>query len=117
MDIKGIDIAKNGLQIANKTNLETDKFSKTFENAVENNDKKEMKKACESFEMYFLNMMFKSMRKTVVSGGGLFEKSNGEKLFQEMLDEQMCNNMAKAGGIGIADMMYKRISSNMDYKI
>lgn len=93
-----------------KSSLETKDFKQALDSAIQNGEEQELKEACVEFESYFLNMMFKSMRKTVVSGGGLFEKSNAEKMFQEMLDEELTNKMANEGGIGLADMMYKQLS-------
>lgn len=88
----------------------TQKFSDTLNKAIETKDEKELKKACVEFESYFLNMLFKSMRKTITPG---MKKSNAEETFQEMLDQQMCQKMAKSGGIGFADMMYNQISKSI----
>ncbi len=93
-----------------KSSLETKDFKQALDSAIQNGEEQELKEACVEFESYFLNMMFKSMRKTVVSGGGLFEKSNAEKMFQEMLDEELTKKIANEGGIGLADMMYKQLS-------
>lgn len=92
-----------------KSNIETESFQQILNQAVENGQDEELKEACQEFESYFLNMMFKSMRSTVVSGGGIFEKSNAEKLFEEMLDEETSKSAAKQGGFGLADMMYKQL--------
>ncbi len=93
-----------------KSNVETENFKQILDNAMQNGDDKELKEACVEFESYFLNMMFKSMKKTVVSSGGIFEKSNAQKMFEEMLDEELTKKMANTGGIGLADMMYKQMS-------
>ena len=93
-----------------KSSLETKDFKQALDSAIQNGEEQELKEACVEFESYFLNMMFKSMRKTVVSSGGLFEKSNAEKMFQEMLDEELTKKIANEGGIGLADMMYKQLS-------
>ena len=93
-----------------KSNVETENFKQILDNAMQNGDDKELKEACVEFESYFLNMMFKSMKKTVVSSGCIFEKSNAQKMFEEMLDEELTKKMANTGGIGLADMMYKQMS-------
>lgn len=110
-NISGINIQNiSDINKAKKANIETDNFKQTLDNAINSGQDDELKEACTEFESYFLNMMFKSMRKTVVSNGGIFGKSNAEKIFQDMLDEQMTDKMAKQGGIGLADMMYKQLS-------
>nr|WP_317359342.1 rod-binding protein [uncultured Tyzzerella sp.] len=93
-----------------KEQAQVDNFKNSFDNAMKNDKEEELKEACVKFESYFLNMMFKSMRKTVVSGGGLFEKSNAQKIFEEGLDQELTKKMANEGGIGLADMMYKQLS-------
>lgn len=102
-NVKNIDVAK-------KSNLEKEDFKNIFDNTVQTDEDKKLKEACVEFESYFLNMMFKSMRKTVASNDGIFGKSNAEKIFQEMLDEQLTDKMAKTGGIGLANVMYKQLS-------
>lgn len=109
--ISGINIQNiSDINKAKQASIETDNFKQTLDNAINSGQDDELKEACTEFESYFLNMMFKSMRKTVVSNGGIFGKSNAEKIFQDMLDEQMTDKMAKQGGIGLADMMYKQLS-------
>ena len=56
--------------------------------------------------------MYKQMRKTVPEGG-LFEKSPAREIFEDMLDEEIINN-AKERGIGIADILYRQLSINLD---
>ena len=65
---------------AQKSNLETEDFQTTLNNAIENGRDEELKEACVEFESYFLNMMFKSMRSSIVSGGGMFEKKQCRKI-------------------------------------
>lgn len=93
-----------------KTTLESDSFKQSLNNAIQNGEDETLKKACVEFESYFLNMMFKSMRKTVLADeDGIFAKSNAEQIFQDMLDQELTTKMAKQGGIGLADMMYKQL--------
>ena len=112
MDLSAIslnNLGSNDLQKVSDLQKETEKvekFSDTLNKAIEEKDEKELKKASIEFESYFLNMMFKSMRKTIVPG---MEKSHAEEMFQEMLDEQMAQNIAKSGGIGFSDMIYNQL--------
>lgn len=85
-------------------NKKVDNFSQSL-----NSDKEKLKKAATEFESYFLNMMFKSMKKTVVPA---VEKSNAQKTFEEMMEQQVCDKIAKSGGIGFADMIYKNLEKN-----
>lgn len=69
---------------------------------------KKLQSACEGFEEMFLNLMYSKMRDTVPENK-LFGSSNGEKIMQSMLDSEMTKQMAKAGGVGLADMLYTQL--------
>ena len=71
---------------------------------------KKLKEACQGFEAMFMQMMYREMRKTVPENS-LFGNSNAEKIFQDMLDTKMVDNMASAGGFGFADIMYNQLTA------
>ncbi len=75
-----------------------------------------LKKACQGFESYFLNMMFREMRKTVPKDE-LLGESNAMDIFRDMHDTEVMKNVAESGGIGIADMMYKQLSPQIEKQI
>lgn len=68
-----------------------------------------LKIVCKDFEAMFLNIMYTKMRETVPDNT-LYGTSNGEKIMQSMLDTELTKNMAEAGGVGLAAMMYKQLS-------
>lgn len=99
--------------MANAQNSNVDKvtegnFEETLKTAQENGDTEKLKQVCEDFESIFMNMMFQSMRKTIVDGG-LTEKSHERGIYESMLDEELSKSLAADGGIGLADMMYKQL--------
>lgn len=71
---------------------------------------RELREACESFESYFIQTMFREMRKTSFDENGFIAKSQAEKMFTDMMDEETAKTAAKTGGIGLADMMYKQMT-------
>ncbi len=73
-------------------------------------DDAKLKKACQEMEGVFLNMLLKSMRATVPKSE-LSDKSMQSETMQSMFDMEMTRNMASAGGTGIADMMYRNLTS------
>lgn len=85
-------------------------FEDQLKEATEKQDSEALLEACREFEEYFINQMFGEMRKTVQSGG-LIPKSQGEKIFEDMLYEEYSKEMAKGKGIGIAQMMYQQLSN------
>ena len=84
-------------------------FQAALESAVKQNDAVQLKKACQGFESYFLQTMFREMRKTSLNSGGLFAKSSAEAIFEDMLYEEYSKAAAAKGGIGLADMMYRQL--------
>lgn len=69
-----------------------------------------LQKACKDFESFFVSQLMKQMRSTIPQGGFL-EDSRAVQLYREMLDESLSDVVADSPqGIGIADMLYKRVS-------
>lgn len=85
-----------------------DQLKKKLETGAKSNEDKDLKKVSQDFESIFINMMLKTMRSTVVEGG-FIEKSFGTKAYESMLDEEMSKEMAKSGGLGISEMVYKSL--------
>ena len=70
---------------------------------------KKLREACQGFEAMFLNMMYREMRRTVPDDS-LFGTSNAQKIWQDMMDTEMVNQMSAAGGVGLADVIYKQLT-------
>jgi flagellar protein FlgJ len=66
--------------------------------------------AAETFESYFIQIMLREMRRTIPDEGGLIPKSQAERIFTEMLDEEKSKEMARAGGIGLADVIVRQMT-------
>jgi Rod binding domain-containing protein len=72
---------------------------------------KKLREACEGFESVFIQKMWQEMRKTVPQGNLLHGRE--EKFWQDMYDQELAKKMTSAGGIGLADMMYRQLSQNL----
>ena len=76
-------------------------------------------KSAQDFEAFFLSQLFSQMRKTVPKND-LFGNKKREELFQGLLDEEVCKNLAKGKGLGLAEMLYKQLTpqneKNMESK-
>ncbi len=62
----------------------------------------------EQFEALFLQQLFAEMRKTVTESD-LFGDRKAEKLFESMLDEELSQDMARSGGIGLSNVIYQQM--------
>ncbi len=85
-------------------------FSDALEKAQEEGDDEELKKVSQQFEAFFINEIFKSMRKSSEWGEGLTEKSHARGMYESMLDEKFSDEIASGKGIGMADLIYKQMS-------
>ena len=65
----------------------------------------------EQFESMFIQMMLKSMRDALPKDG-LFS-SNDMDTYTEMADQQIAVNMAKSGGIGLADVIARQLQPDV----
>ncbi len=77
------------------------------EEAQQAKDDAKLKATCKDMEAMFLNMMMADMRKTVQKSN-LVDTST-EDMMTSMLDSEMTKNMASAGGMGLADMLYRQL--------
>ena len=67
-----------------------------------------LKDVAQQFESIFINMLLKNMRSTNEAiGGGLFSSAQ-TKQYQEMMDSQMSQSMAKSGGIGLSEALIRQ---------
>lgn len=77
---------------------------------------KELRETCAAFEGMFLQMMMKTMRQATIESD-LVKKSNGEKIFTEMLDQEYVNIAAKNGTSGLGGTLYEHLKNTLpEYK-
>lgn len=116
MDINAIggSSAANSFSTS-KAKASDNSFEKYLENAVNNGDDKQLKKVCKEFEGIFLNMMYKQMRASVPKSE-LIPGDIGTDMFESMLDEQLMEEAARGKGLGLAEVLYKQLSSQAGLK-
>lgn len=69
-----------------------------------------LRETAQQFEALFIQMMMKSMRSTVARSE-LFD-SSAIRTFESMQDQELSKEMARSGGIGLADMLVEQLSAN-----
>ncbi|MBF0627911.1 MAG: rod-binding protein [Magnetococcales bacterium] len=88
--------------------------AKTAAPAISREDQRRLNDATSDFEAMFIQQLFKSMRQTVPEDphGGLFAKSQGEKIFREMLDAEHAKNFSRGNsGLGLKEAIFKQAVS------
>lgn len=78
---------------------------------ADDKEQQKLRKTCQDMESVFINLMFTNMRNTVQRSEFLPE-SMGEKIMRSMLDQEMATKMSRAGGIGLADLLYQQLSTD-----
>jgi murein DD-endopeptidase MepM/ murein hydrolase activator NlpD len=70
----------------------------------------ELKKASQEFESIFIAYLLKVMRDTIEESG-LTEGGFGKEIYTELFDQEMSRSIAQHGALGIAELIYKRLSN------
>ncbi|TCT14007.1 flagellar protein FlgJ [Natranaerovirga pectinivora] len=94
----------------NTYNINLNSTNNIDEKLKRKEDNNELKEMCREFESYFIEQMFKEMRKTVPKSG-LIQESHGEQIFTDMLYQEYAKEASKGQGMGLAQMLYKQLSS------
>ena len=76
-------------------------------------DNARAKKAAQDFEAVFLKQMFQHMF-TGIDGEGPFGGGVGVSIWRSFLTEQYAKSFAKAGGIGLADHVYRSLMAHQE---
>ncbi len=108
----GINSNNSNLASQYIDNNKAQDFEKILEKAkTEDGEDEALKEATKEFESYFLQTIMKEMRKTIPENDQFIKKSQGEKIFTDMLDEQYAKMSAEQNTVGLADMLYKQMSN------
>ena len=86
--------------------------SRDLPDAKSQDDKAKLREAANEFEAIFIQQMLKTMRKTSLESD-FIKKSEGEKIFRSMLDEQYAIISAKSGSLGLGEMIFQQLRSNL----
>ena len=84
---------------------------RTIQNVQKSAQDAKLRQACEDFEAIFIKQMLNSMKKTInrsgLTGGGF-----AEEIYEDMLYDEYAKKMTKTAGLGIADSLYKQLSTH-----
>ncbi len=112
MDIRLVGIGQEMQELMTSTvEQKTDtEVQEILENVTKEKDDKQLKKACQEVESYMIYRLFKQMKQSTTWGERLIPKGDYEEVFEDFLTKTQAEEMTKAGGIGLADMMYQQLS-------
>ncbi|MFZ2619547.1 MAG: rod-binding protein [Alphaproteobacteria bacterium] len=69
-----------------------------------------MERAAKDYESYFLQQVLSLMEPEGVSENPLFGGGFAEEMFRNTMHEETAKSIVKAGGIGLADRLYKQMA-------
>jgi flagellar protein FlgJ len=71
-------------------------------------DKEKLKKACGEIESLFISQMLQFMRRTIPQSG-LLGNGPGKDIYETLFDQELSKSLAKKGGMGLGNMIYKQM--------
>jgi|LGVF01.2.fsa_nt_gb flagellar protein FlgJ len=113
MKIEALQTSAQIQKTENETSVGNTNFDQLLEEAKKSGNTDALRDATDQLEAVFINMMMKTMRSSIPESEGIFKKSESEKMFEEMLDDEYSTQMAKSGGIGISDMIFEQFEKSM----
>lgn len=90
-------------------------FKNALNAAIESQDDTALKESCNELEAFMLSMVFKQMKKSMLSDedeDALIPKGDYTKTFEDTMINAVAEQMVEAGGIGLSDMLYKQIKNS-----
>ena len=75
------------------------------EQMLSSDEKAKMQKVSKSFEALFVKQLVDEMRKSV-ERGGLIPESQGEKIYQSMLDFEYSQKISETQQLGLSKLIY-----------
>ena len=76
-------------------------------------NKAALMEAARELEALFAHQLVKAMRQTVPESQGMFARSNAEKVWQDMLDEELAGILAETKSLGLAEMIYQQLAGHV----
>jgi len=67
-----------------------------------------LRQACQEFESLFLAHLLKTMRESSTEEG-FFGEGLGSDIYQSLFEAEVARKMAQAGGMGLADLLYRNL--------
>ncbi len=87
-------------------------IERDINSSLSSKNNKKLKEVCYGFEAIFIEKLWQEMKKTLPKGG-LFEDKILEN-YLSIFDMEFAKTLAKDGGIGLSDLLYKNLKSGLE---
>jgi Rod binding domain-containing protein len=108
-------MANISLPTASSTALDTLNANAQIAKKMDGSTNAKAKASAQDFEAVFLNSMFQQMF-TATEGEGPFGGGGATGVWRSFLTDEYAKSFAKAGGIGIADQVYKTLIAQQEVR-
>lgn len=71
---------------------------------------RDLREATAEFESLFIAQIMQAMRATIPESG-LMGSGSGQRMFREMLDQELSRHVALGGGLGIGEVLYRQLTA------
>ena len=89
------------------------KLTQTASKKLDPKEEKELMEACQGFEAIFTKTLMDSMRDTL-PGDALFEKSNGQKIFESLHDQYLAEQLSKGRHTsGLKEFLFDQLKKSL----
>ena len=92
--------------------IDSQQIAKNFARNYKYKDKDKLKEVTKNFEALFINMMLKSMRKTVVKSS-FSPQGLDYDIYMGMFDEEMSKKIAQRNTLGLSNTIYNAIKKKI----
>lgn len=75
-------------------------------------EKAKLKQACQDFESVMMGIVYKKMHETS-TGGDALDKGAANQTWRDMLADERVKSMSQAGGIGLAESLYRDLETRI----
>lgn len=74
----------------------------------------QLRKSCAEFESLLLYEIVKGMRRTI-SKCDLFHGGQGEEMYEQFLDQELCRSLSSDRGLGLGETLYQQLRRVFDH--
>ena len=87
------------------------------QNRISSQEAEKLKKAAQSFESFFISMLFEKMQKTTGGGASPFGKGTSGEVYQQLFNQALGDKMAAQDSFGLSKMMMKHLQKQEESSI
>jgi len=116
IDISGLTSVYTDYMNTTASNATTEKLKSVASADYSNASDEELMDVCKQFESYFLEQVFKEMKKTIPDGGLSTDNSTGNLVdyFTDNTIQELASKNTENNSLGLAQMLYESMKRNYD---